>query len=66
MPQSTCLVKAPNIVHADFLRGHFESVGKLATQIPAYALHYPREFNSLPAVSVAILKHLEEVSNNPE
>lgn len=55
-----------DIVHADFLRGHFESVGKLATQIPVYALHYPREFRMLPAVRAAILKHLEEVNDDPE
>lgn len=55
-----------DIVHADFLRGHFESVGKLATQIPVFALHYPREFTMLPAVRAAVLKHLEDVSNDPE
>lgn len=55
-----------DIVHADFLRGHFESVGKLATEIPVFALHYPREFTMLPAVRAAILNHLEEVSDDPE
>lgn len=55
-----------DILHADFLRGNFEAVGKLATQIPVYALHYPREFSMLPDVRAAVLKHLEEMNHDPK
>jgi hypothetical protein len=50
----------------NFLREHFEALGKVTATIPAYALHYPREFSSLPAVREAILKHLEEIVNDPQ
>ena len=43
-----------------FLRRQFDSVGRLTADVPAYAVHYPREFSALPAVREAILGHLEE------
>jgi hypothetical protein len=43
-----------------FLRRQFDTVGRLTVDVPAYAIHYPREFASLPAVREAILRHLEE------
>jgi len=42
-----------------FLRRQFDTVGRLTMDVPADAIHYPREFNSLPAVREAILRHLE-------
>ena len=55
-----------DIADTNFLCRHFETVGQLAAEVPAYALYYPREFNSLPAVREAIMKHLEETDNDPE
>jgi hypothetical protein len=55
-----------DILHADFLRGNFEAIGALATQIPAYAVNYPRDFTMLPAVRMAMLKQLEEMNNDSE
>ena len=46
-----------------FLRRQFEAVGQLTTDVPAYAIHYPRQFASLPAVWETILNHLEEGQN---
>jgi hypothetical protein len=43
-----------------FLRKQFETVGRLTADVPADAIHYPREFSALPAVRAAILRHLEE------
>jgi hypothetical protein len=43
-----------------FLRRQFDTVGRLTADVPAYAIHYPREFTSLPAVREAIVRHLEE------
>jgi len=43
-----------------FLRRQFDTVGRLTADVPAYAIHYPREFAALPAVRAAILRHLEE------
>ena len=43
-----------------FLRRQFDTVGRLTADVPAYAIHYPREFSALPAVREAILRHLEE------
>ena len=49
-----------DITDAAFLRRQFETVGQLTEDVPAYAIHYPREFASLPAVRETILNHLEE------
>ena len=49
-----------DIKDAAFLRRQFDTVGRLTADVPAYAIHYPREFAALPAVREAILKHLEE------
>ena len=49
-----------DIQDAAFLRSQFEAVGQLAADIPAYAIHYPREFDWLPAVQSTIVDHLEE------
>jgi hypothetical protein len=46
-----------------FLRKQFDMVGRLTADVPAYAIHYPREFAALPAVRESILKHLEEGRN---
>jgi hypothetical protein len=43
-----------------FLRRQFDTVGRLTADVPAYAVHYPREFSALPAVREAIVRHLEE------
>ena len=43
-----------------FLRRQFDTVVRLTVEVPAYAVHYPREFAALPAVREAILRHLEE------
>ena len=42
------------------LRKQFDTVGRLTADVPADAIHYPREFSALPAVREAILRHLEE------
>ena len=49
-----------DIQDAAFLRSQFEAVGQLTADVPAYAIHYPREFALLPAVRETILNHLEE------
>jgi hypothetical protein len=43
-----------------FLRRQFDTVGRLTADVPAYAIHYPREFAALSAVRKAILRHLEK------
>jgi hypothetical protein len=48
-----------DIQDAAFLRRQFETVGRLTADVPADAIHYPREFSALPAVREAILKHLD-------
>ena len=55
-----------DIMGAASLRTQFERVGQLTAEVPSYALHYPREFVSLPAVRETILNHLEEVQHDPE
>jgi hypothetical protein len=49
-----------DIKDAAFLRRQFDAVVRLTEEAPAYAIHYPREFTSLPAVREAIFRHLEE------
>ncbi len=49
-----------DIQETAFLRSQFEAVGQLTADVPAYAIHYPREFALLPAVRETILNHLEE------
>jgi hypothetical protein len=39
-----------------FLRRQFDTVGRLTADVPAYTIHYPREFASLPVVGEAILR----------
>ena len=49
-----------DIKDASFLRRQFDTVVRLTGEVPADAVHYPREFAALPAVREAILRHLEE------
>jgi hypothetical protein len=49
-----------DIQDAAFLRKQFDTVVRLTEDVPAYAIHYPREFGALPAVQEAILKNSEE------
>ena len=46
-----------------FLRRQFEAVAQLTADVPAYAIRYPRQFASLPAVWETILDHLGEDQN---
>jgi hypothetical protein len=46
-----------------FLRRQFDTVVRLAEEVPTYAMHYPREFAALSAVRDAILRHLGEQSD---
>lgn len=43
-----------------FLRRQFEAVGQLTADVSAYAIRYPRQFASLPAVWETIFDHLGE------
>lgn len=43
-----------------FLERQFQAVGQLTEDIPAYAIHYPRQFAALTTVSETILTHLGE------
>lgn len=52
-----------DIEDSAFLRRQFEAVGQLTTDVPAYAIRYPRQFASLPAVCETILEHLGEDQN---
>jgi hypothetical protein len=47
-----------DITDATFLRAQFETVGQLTTDVPVYAIHYPRDFTFLPVVRKMILNHL--------
>jgi hypothetical protein len=49
-----------DITDTAFLRRQFEALGQLTEDVPAYAIHYPREFASLPALRQTILSHLQE------
>lgn len=49
-----------DITDTAFLRRQFDTVGHLTANVPAYTIHYSREFPALPAVREAILRHLEE------
>jgi len=49
-----------DIRDAAFLERQFEAVGQLTDDIPAYAIHYPREFAALTTVLETILTHLRE------
>jgi hypothetical protein len=49
-----------DVKDAAFLQRQFDTVVRLTLEVPAYAVHYPREFTSLPTVREAILRHLEE------
>ena len=55
-----------DIEDSAFLRRQFEAVGQLTTDVPAYAIHYPRQFASLPAVWETILNHLEGQNRDAE
>jgi hypothetical protein len=49
-----------DIHDAAFLRRQFEAVGHLTANIPAFAIHYPRQFASLQIVWDTVVKHLGE------
>ena len=49
-----------DIRDAAFLERQFEAVGQLTEDIPAYAIHYPRQFAAVTTVLEAILTHLGE------
>ena len=49
-----------DVKDAAFLRRQFDTVVRLTEEVPAYAIHYPREFAALPAVRKAIFRNLEE------
>jgi hypothetical protein len=49
-----------DIQDAAFLKRQFDTVGRLTADVPAFAIHYPRDFASLPAVRHAIIRHLED------
>lgn len=49
-----------DIRDAAFLERQFEVVGQLTEDIPAYAIHYPRQFAAVTTVLQAILTHLGE------
>jgi hypothetical protein len=48
-----------DIRDASFLERQFEAVGQLTEDLPAYEIHYPRQFAALTTVLEAIRKHLE-------
>jgi hypothetical protein len=52
-----------DIQDAAFLRRQFEAVGQLTENVPAYAIQYPHEFASLPAVWETVVHHLEEAQD---
>jgi len=52
-----------DIRDAAFLRRQFEAVGQLTETIPAYAIHYPRQFASLPVVWDTVVNHLREAGD---
>jgi len=43
-----------------FLRQQFETIKQVTKEVPIYAIHFPREYSTLPAVREAILLHLYE------
>ena len=43
-----------------FLRQQFETIKQVTKDVPVYAIHFPREYSTLPAVREAILQHLYE------
>ena len=43
-----------------FLRQQFETIKQVTKDVPVYAIHFPREYSTLPAVREAILLHLYE------
>jgi|SRR5215831_17463663 len=47
-----------DITDRAFLRQQFETVNQVTKEVPVYALHFPREYSTLPAVREAILQHL--------
>jgi hypothetical protein len=55
-----------DIIDFAFPRAKFETVGRPTAEERSHALHYPRDFASLPAVIEAILNHLEAVEHDTE
>jgi hypothetical protein len=53
-----------DIQDAAFLRRQFDAVGQLTEDIPAYAIHFRRQFASLPAVWDTVLNHLGEARDD--
>ncbi len=49
-----------DVKDVSFLRRQFDTVARLTEDVPAYAIHYPREFAVLSTVREIILTHLEE------
>jgi hypothetical protein len=49
-----------DITDSAFLRQQFEAVNEVTQEVPVYAIHFPREYSTLPAVREAILRHLHE------
>ena len=49
-----------DIRDAAFLERQFEAVGQLTEDLPAYEIHFPRQFAALTSVSETILTHLGE------
>jgi len=49
-----------DITDRAFLRQQFETIHQVTKDIPVYAIHFPREYSTLPAVREAILQHLYE------
>jgi hypothetical protein len=49
-----------DITDSTFLRQQFETVNQVAREVPVYAIHFPRDYSTLPALREAILPHLQE------
>ena len=49
-----------DITDRAFLRQQFETVYRVTKDVPVYAIHFPREYSTLPAVREGILRHLYE------
>jgi hypothetical protein len=43
-----------------FLRAQFDTVGRFSEDVAVHAIHYPREFKTLPTLREAILRHTTE------
>jgi hypothetical protein len=54
-----------DITDGAFLRRQFESISDIADKVPAFELHYPRDFAMLSRVQQVILKQLKETHPDP-